>query len=180
MKQPDKTSRKEYLDAVLDRPTEVVIPGTGRTVKLRGLKPYTLERLTELWQEHDMNVPEDSSDTLRSMCVEPYFTVKQAVLFVLNGYWKIKFLYPFMWRIWAKFRGYTEEQMLPIIVEAKKKIPLTAHWTAMAFSADMRTDWMNLTMKEAEQYQAERISAVKLLSSRNSPNTAGQEDSSSD
>lgn len=179
MKQPDKKSRKEYLDAVLDKPTEVLIPGTRRTVKLRGLKPYTLERLTELWQEHDMNVPEDSADTLRSMCAEPYFAVKEAVLFVLNGYWKIRLLYPLMWRIWA-IRGYTEEQMLPIIIEAKKKIPLTAHWTAMAFSADMRTDWMNLTMKEAEQYQAERLSAVKLLSSRNSPNTAGRGDSSGD
>lgn len=50
----------------------------------------------------------------------------------------------------------------------------------MAFSVDMRTDWMNLTKKEAEQYQAERLLAVKQLSSRNSQNTEKQEDSSSD
>ena len=177
--QPDKTARKEYMDVVMDIPTEVMIPGTKRKVKLRGLKPYTLERLTMLWQERDDSIPEDSSDTLKSMSLDPYFSVKQAVLFVLNEYWRIRLFYPLMWRVWGKWRGYTEEQMSPIIVEAKKKIPLTAYWTNMVFSVDMRTDWMNLTAKEAEQYQAERLSAAKRLSSRNSQNTDGQDGSSS-
>lgn len=180
MEQPDKTARKEYLADVLDIPTEITIPGTKRKVRLSGLKPYTLERLTLLWQERDANITEQSSDTLKSMCIDPYFSVKQAVLFVLNSYWKIRLLYPVMWRMWAKWRGYTEEQMLPIITEGKKKIPLTAHWTNMVFSVDMRTDWMNLTKKEAEQYQAERLLAVKQLLSKSSPSTEGQDGSSSD
>ena len=178
--QPDKKARRESTENALNIPTTITIPGTRRKVKLSGIKPYTIERLTLLWQERDANIPEDSSDTLKSMCVDPYFAVKSAVLFVLNSYWKIVLLYPIVWRIWAKWRGYTDEQMMPIIMESKKKIPLTAHWTVMAFSVDMRTDWMNLTKKEAEQYQAERLLAVKQLSSRNSQNTEKQEDSSSD
>lgn len=178
--QPDKKARRESTENALNIPTTITIPGTRRKVKLSGVKPYTIERLTLLWQERDANIPEDSSDTLKSMCVDPYFAVKSAVLFVLNSYWKIVLFYPIMWRIWAKWRGYTDEQMMPIIMEGKKKIPLTAHWTVMAFSVDMRTDWMNLTKKEAEQYQAERLLAVKQLSSRNSQNTEKQEDSSSD
>ena len=178
--QPDKKARRESTESALNIPTTITIPGTRRKVKLSGVKPYTIERLTLLWQERDANIPEDSSDTLKSMCVDPYFAVKSAVLFVLNSYWKIVLFYPIMWRIWAKWRGYTDEQMMPIIMEGKKKIPLTAHWTVMAFSVDMRTDWMNLTKKEAEQYQAERLLAVKQLSSRNSQNTEKQEDSSSD
>nr|DAH79245.1 MAG TPA: hypothetical protein [Caudoviricetes sp.] len=178
--QPDKKARRESTENALNIPTTITIPGTRRKVKLSGVKPYTIERLTLLWQERDANIPEDSSDTLKNMCVDPYFAVKSAVLFVLNSYWKIVLFYPIMWRIWAKWRGYTDEQMMPIIMEGKKKIPLTAHWTVMAFSVDMRTDWMNLTKKEAEQYQAERLLAVKQLSSRNSQNTEKQEDSSSD
>lgn len=178
--QPDKKARRESTENALNIPTTITIPGTRRKVKLSGVKPYTIERLTLLWQERDANIPEDSSDTLKSMCVDPYFAVKSAVLFVLNSYWKIVLFYPIMWRMWAKWRGYTDEQMMPIIMEGKKKIPLTAHWTVMAFSVDMRTDWMNLTKKEAEQYQAERLLAVKQLSSRNSQNTEKQEDSSSD
>lgn len=178
--QPDKKARRESTENALNIPTTITIPGTRRKVKLSGVKPYTIERLTLLWQERDANIPEGSSDTLKSMCVDPYFAVKSAVLLVLNSYWKIVLFYPIMWRIWAKWRGYTDEQMMPIIMEGKKKIPLTAHWTVMAFSVDMRTDWMNLTKKEAEQYQAERLLAVKQLSSRNSQNTEKQEDSSSD
>lgn len=178
--QPDKKARRESTENALDIPTAVAIPGTKRKVKISGIKPYTLERLTLLWQERDANIPDNSSDTLKSMCIDPYFAVKQAVLFVLNNYWKIRLFYPIMWRIWGKWRGYTDAQMMPIIIEGKKKIPLTAHWTVMAFTADMRTDWMNLTKKEAEQYQAERLLAANQLLSKSSPNTGRQGGSSSD
>lgn len=157
-----------------DIPTKVAIQGTNKTVGIRGIKPYTLECLTRLWIEREESAPDNAEDTLKSLCSEPYFAVKQACLFVLNGYWRIKILYPFMWRLWGKLRGYTEEQMLPIIMEGKKKLPLTAHWKVMAFSVDMRTDWMKMTSKEAEQYRAELLSAVSQPSSKSSQNTDGQ------
>lgn len=177
--QPDAAARAEYDAILFDTPTVVGIPGTRRHVKLRGLKPYTLERLTRLWAEREAAVPESSSDTLKSMCREPYFSIKQAVLYTLNSFWGISLFYWAKWRIWAYFRGYTEEQMLPIIAEAKKKVPLTAHWTNMVLSVDMRTDWMNLTKEEAEQFQAERLSAGKRHSQKSIPNTGSQGGSSS-
>lgn len=153
-------------------PTRVQIPGTDRVVKVSGIKPYTLERLTKLWIERDVERPTDSASTLRSMCKEPYFAIKEAVILVLNGYWALRFIYPFKWRIWAYLRGYTESQMTVIIAEGKKKLQLMAHWNNMAFSVDMRTDWMKMTEREAEQYRAELVSVERQHSSRNSPNTA--------
>lgn len=180
MKQPDLKARREYRAIVEDLPAVVRIPGTRRSVKIRGIKPYTLERLTDLWLERDAaSAPGDSAETLRSLCVEPYFSVREACLIVLNSYWRIRLLYPLLWRIWGKWIGYTEEQMSPIIEEGKKKLPLAAHWRNMAFSTDMRTDWMKMTAKEAEQYRAELLSAAKALSSRNSPGTDGHAGSSS-
>ena len=176
MKQVDISAQREYIEAMLNLPTEVAIIGTKRKVRIRGIKPYTIERLTRLWLERDMAVAEDAAGTLKSLCIEPYFSVKEACLFVLNGYWGIKMLYPIMWRIWGKLRGYTEEQMQPIILEGKKKLPLTAHWRNMAYSVDMRTDWMKMTSKEAEQYRAELLSDVKRLSLKNSQST-GESDS---
>ena len=135
MKQPDFKARKAYHEIVDDLPASVRIPGTRRKVKIRGMKPYTIERLTALWLERDAaSAPESSSETLRSMCVEPYFSVREACLIVLNSYWRIRLFYPLMWRIWGKWIGYTEEQMSPIIEEGKKKLPLAAHWRNMAFS----------------------------------------------
>lgn len=177
--QPGAAARAEYCKAAFDIPDAVRIPGTRRVVRVRGVKPYTLERLTRLWLERDAAVPDDSADTLRSACAEPYFSVKQAALFVLNGFWRINLLFPLLWRWWAYVRGYTEEQMTPVIAAGKKKLPLMGHWTNMVLSVDMRTDWMTLTRKEAEQYQAERLSAARPRSSRSSRATGSRAASSS-
>lgn len=165
MKQVDLKTRQEYQEVVFDTPTKVAIPGTKKTVSLRGVKPYTLERLTQLWLERDkMSIPEDSGSTLKSLCIEPYFAVKEALLFVLNDYWKIRLFFPILSWWWGKVKGYTEDQMYPIILEGKKKLPLTAHWTNMAYSVDMRTDWVKMTKEEAEEYRAELLSVAKQLS----------------
>lgn len=181
MKQVDLKARQGYQEVAFDLPTIVPIKGTSKRVKLRGVKPYTMERLTRLWLERDLaSVPDESSDTLRSLCIEPYFAVKEALLFVLNDYWKIRLFFPFLSWWWGKVKGYTEEQMLPIILEGKKKVQLTAHWSNMACSVDMRSDWMKMTKAEAEQYRAELLSVSNQLSSKSTLATEIQEDSSSD
>jgi hypothetical protein len=113
------------------------------------------------------------------MCAEPYFAIKEALYFVLNSWWKIVLFHKFLTFWWGKVKGYTEEQMLPIILEGKKKLPLTAHWMIMAYSADMRTDMMKMTKTEAEQFRAELLSAASQLSSKSSLVTEAQGVSSS-
>ena len=181
MKQVDINARKEYGEVVFDTPTIVPILGTKKKVALRGVKPYTMERLTQLWIERDLaSAPNDSAETLKSLCTESYFSVKEALLFVLNDYWKIKLFFPFLSWWWGKVIGYTEEQMTPIIQDGKKKVPLIAHWSNMAYSADMRNDWVKMTKEEAEQYRAELLSVANQLSSKNSLATETPEGSSSD
>ena len=181
MKQVDTTARIESGEVAFNLPTKVTIPGTKKIVSLRGVKPYTIEKLTQLWLERDAVSHTDSSEgTLKSLCIEPYFAVKEALLFVLNDYWKIRLFHPILSWWWGKIKGYTEEQMTPIILEGKKKLPLIAHWTNMVYSVDMRNDWVKMTETEAEQYRAELLSAAKLLSSKNSLATETPGDSSSD
>ena len=180
MKQIDKNARIESAEIAFNIPTRINIPGTKKIVSLRGVKPYTIERLTQLWIERDASSELNSSaETLKSLCIEPYFSVKEALLFVLNGYWKIRLFHPILSWWWGKVKGYTEEQMTPIILEGKKKLPLMAHWTNMAYSVDMRNDWMKMTKTEAEQYRAELLSVAKQLSSKSSLATEEQKDSSS-
>ncbi len=173
MEQVSKQARIGLDEIINDRPTRVHIPGTKRYVTLKGIKPYTLERLTRLWIERDVeSIPDDSASTLKSMCKEPYFAVKEAAILAINSFWGLLFIFPFKWRIWAYLRGYTESQVMPIIVEGKKKLQLTAHWTNMAYSVDMRTDWMRMTKVEAEQYRAELLSESSQVSSKSTPNMA--------
>ena len=181
MKQADINARRVLDGIVENTPTIVSIPGTKKKVKLCGVKPYTLERITKLWLERDsMAIPEDTESTLKSMCSEPYFAVKEALYFTLNSWWKIKLFHKILTFWWGKVKGYTDEQMLPIIMEGKKKLPLTAHWMLMTYSADMRTDMLKMTKTEAEQFRAELLSAAKRLSSKSSHVTGAQDVSSSD
>ena len=180
MKQADISARQGLNEVTENAPTIVHIPDTKKKVCLRGVKPYTLEKITKLWLERDsMAVPDDSASTLKSMCSEPYFAVKEALYFVLNSWWKINLFHKFLTFWWGKVKGYTDEQMLPIILEGKKKLPLTAHWTIMAYSSDMRMDAVKMTKTEAEQFRVELLSAAKQLLSKNSLATEGQGDSSS-
>lgn len=169
MKQPSVKSRAEYDAITNNRPSLVRISGRRRPARIYWLKPYTLERLTEVWLERDAaseNV-RNAEDVAKDMLKEPYFAFKEAALAMLNDYWKIRLFYPLYWRFLAW--RYSEEQIAPVVVESKKKLPLMAHYEIMAYSKDMRTDMVKMTKMEAEQYQAELLSAQKQLSSKTSP-----------
>lgn len=169
MKQPDLKARQEYDSVMNNRPSLVKIAGRKRPFKIYWLKPYTLERLTEVWLERDLASAEinEAKDVAKDMLKEPYFAFKEAALAILNGYFRIRFFYPVLWRFLAL--RYSEEQIAPVVVECKKKLPLTAHYEIMAYSMDMRTDAVKLTKMEAERYQAELLSVQKQLLSKTSP-----------
>lgn len=172
MKQPTLQERKEYNDIVNNVVSIVPIIGTKRSVKLRYLHPYTIEKMTEVWIERDLASAsvKSGAETLKDLCKEPYFVFKEAALIILNNDIKIRLFYGLYWRYLA--HKYTEVQMVPIIAEGKKNcLPLWAHYEAIAFLLDMRTDMMKMTKKEAEQFRAELLLEAKQLSSKTSPNT---------
>ena len=175
MKQPTLEQRKEYMDIVGNSVSVVPIKGTKRSVRLRWIKPYTMERITKVWLERDLASAkvEKGSDVLKDLAKEPYFAFKEAALMILNHDIKIRLFYGFYWR-WLAFK-YDETQIEPIIEEGKKKLPLMAHYETMAFSMDMRTDMMTMTKREAEQYRAELLLEAKRRSSKTSQNTGDQD-----
>ena len=175
MKQPTLAQRQEYFFHESAVPSKVRIPGTKRDITIREMHPGTIEFITKIWIERDLASAkvEKGSDVLKDLAKEPYFAFKEAAAYYLNNDIKLRLFWPFLWRWWA-FR-YTESQMVPIIAESKKKVPLTAHYEIMAYSLDTRTDWVKMTAKEAERYQAEQALAIKRLSSKTSPLTDSQE-----
>lgn len=173
MQQPTLEQRKEYLDIVNDAVSIVPIEGTKKRVKLHWIKPYTMERITKVWIERELASAklESGADVLKDLAKEPYFAFKEAALMILNHDIKIRLFYGIYWRYLAY--KYSEAQISGIIAEGKKKLPLTAHYATMAFSLDMRTDWVKMTKTEAEQYRAELLLEAKRLSARTSPATGG-------
>ncbi len=180
MKQPKLAQREEYIVHESAIPSRVRIPGTKRDITLREMHPGTIEFITKIWIERDLAsaAVKDGADVLKDLAKEPYFAFKEAAAYYLNHDIKLRLIWPFLWRWWA-FR-YTESQMVPIIVEGKKKLPLMAHFETMAYSMDTRTDWMTMTKKEAEQYQVEQALEIKRLSSKTSRPTESREGASDD
>ena len=180
MRQPTLNERIEYNDIVNNSVTKVPIRGTKKSVRLRWMHPYTIERITQVWIEREIASAKikDGADVLKDLCKEPYFAFKEAALMILNNDIKIRLFYWLYWR-WLAFR-YTEPQMVDIIAAGKKKFMPMAHYEVLAYSLDMRTDMMRMTEKEAEQYRAELLLEAKRLSSRISQNTEGQNGVSDD
>jgi len=168
------------MDIVNDSVSVVRIPGTKKSVRLKWMKPYTMERLTTLWIERDLASAKisDGKEVAKDLAKEPYFAFKEVALMVLNNDLKIRFFYPLYWR-WLAHK-YDETQMTDIILEGKKKLPLLAHYETMVYSTDMRTDIMKMTTKEAEQYRRELHSEVSRLSSKTSPPTDDRNGGSGD
>lgn len=180
MKQPTLEQRKEYMDIVENSVSIVPIKGTKRKVRLRWMKPYTMERITNVWLERDLasSKVDSGSEVLKDLCKEPYFAFKEAALMILNNDIKIRLFYGIYWR-WLAFR-YNEAQMEGIIEEGKKKLPLMAHYAILAYSLDMREDLMTMTKKEAERFRAELLLDASRRSSKTSPATAARGGGSSD
>jgi hypothetical protein len=180
MKQPTLEQRKEYMDIVNDSVSIVPIKGTKKKYRIRWMKPYTMERITQVWIERELASAQikEGEDVLKDLCKEPYFAFKEAALMILNHDIKIRLFYGIYWR-WLAFR-YNEAQIVDVVAAGKKKLPLMAHYETMAYSMDMRTDWMKMTMKEAEQYRAELLLEANRLSSKTSPNTGDRVGGSDD
>ena len=175
MKQPTLKQRQEYNDIVENSVSVVPIEGTKRSFKLRWMHPYTIERLTKVWIERDIasaNVSK-SANALKDLAKEPYFAFKEAALMILNHDLKIRLFYGIFWR-WLSIR-YSEPQIVPVIAEGKKKLPLMARYETIIFSMDMRTDMIKMTTAEVEQYRAELLLGAKRLSAKTSPNTEGHD-----
>lgn len=135
---------------------------------MRYIRPYTLECLTKVWSDFEMTAPtEDAPSTLKEAASHPYLPYRQAALYSLNSYWKIRLFAGIRTWIWAQ--RYSVEQMNEVIRMGKKKLltMLYAYYESMALTMDTRADWMKMTAKEQDLFRAELISEVERLSSKN-------------
>lgn len=174
---PELAARLALDDIRNNKPDVVAIPRSRKKIRLRFVKPYTLERITsELLRKETLEEEAKKGDgnaLLRSAAKEPYYNTRLAALFVLNGYWKIKLFFPFLWRWWAYVRQWDEEQVGTILQAAQKKtLDLSTRlWINTKSAAAMRTDLMIMTKGEVEQYLQGLGSDEKRPSSRTSQAT---------
>lgn len=166
-KQPTASTRKQLNDINSDNSDLVQIPGAG-SVKVGFIRPFTSEKLTELYVNADIDLEKvDELGAIELMSRKSSHLHKLVALAVLNRFWKIKMFYWILWRWYYYVKEYTYDQLFPIVAESKKKIPLEMYLLGMGLGAMMSQDKMNLTKMEAEQYRQELSRVSGLLSERN-------------
>jgi len=155
MKIPEKQDEQSLIELDEQRYTEVKIPRTNKVVKVGWMKPETIKRISKLVLQSGFAEKEENVEhTLENFDRYSKFSSKYAALILLNGI-KIPLFYWIYWRYLYYFKNYDYDQLMPIIQEAKKKVPLTGYLVAFMSAKQMMITSMTMTKKELESFQKE-------------------------
>lgn len=151
MIQPTTADEKELLSLNENGKDEVAIIRTDKKYFIGWMKGYTLERLSKLELKEGVKAEDEDSDSVFEK--RSKFMSKAASLCILNGI-KIKLFHWLYWRYLYYIKGYTFDQLEPIIITAKKKVPASSWYIASALVNQMKITNMTMTMEEAERFRA--------------------------
>ncbi|WP_065218453.1 MULTISPECIES: hypothetical protein [Butyricimonas] len=140
IEQPDKNA-EGVLNSIIDNlPNVVNIPHTRKSYKVKWLKGITTRKITRVLRE-------DGNDDKIS--------AKVAAAIVLNDYWKLLFFWWLTWRWFYYVKQYDESQLMPLIVEGKKKVQQEQFYGNIMLAIGMRDTIMAMKKEEVERFLRE-------------------------
>lgn len=146
--------QKQLLNIDEEKYTLVRIPRTNKTVKVGWMKPDTLKRVSRLVLESGFGEEEEGfKPDLEVVNKYSKFCSQYAALIMLNGI-KSYFFYNIFWRWLYYIKGYDYDQLMPIILTAKKKVPSAGFLISIISARGMMVTNMTMTKKEQELYQS--------------------------
>ena len=100
-------------------------------------------------------------NVLDSVIEDSKLACKAAAIYILDGYWKLKFRYWFLWRWFYFIRQYDNVQLQEILDEGKKKVPLTQFLMTTTSLTGARATLMTMRTEEAERTLQELATAQR-------------------
>lgn len=171
-KEPTEEQEREEASIVRNAPSIVKL--RDKDVKIYWMHNETKAKITDIFLEE---VPESEERKVLN---------KAAAAILLDGpncYWTLSFLGGLIWKIkwrWMYYvKGYSDTELLPIIAEGKKKIPLAAFLSATMLLTEMKDTMMMMSRREVRRFQAERY-MERLGQQGKSTNASPNADSSSE
>lgn len=126
-------SDEALLDEIARNSTDYVKVRNKR-YGIKWIKAATRRRMTHLF----INAKDDDNA----------LSCKAAALFVLNGYWAIKFRYWYLWRWFYYIRQYDEAELSELLALAKKKVQLESYYVNITLLTAMKDTAMMMTKAE--------------------------------
>ena len=161
IEQPGVEAQRTYASMRDNDATVVGILGTKKKYKIRWLKNGQLDKLSRLLiRKGDTDDQDGQKDSpLDAIIDDSKLACKAAAIYILDGYWKIKFRYWFLWRWFSYIRQYDNAQLQPILDEGKKKVPLMQFLMSTMSLTGARATLMTMRTEEAERTLQELATA---------------------
>lgn len=181
--QPSMAAQQNYASIIADTPTEVSIPRTKKKYKVFWLCNGQLEKLSFLLVRKKSVDNEDNPepDPFSALADDLKIGCKAAAIYVLHGYWKLKLNYWWLWRWFYYVRQYDNIQLMPLLIEGKKKVPLEQYFWNITFLTGARGTLMQMRMEEAEAELIRREhDSEERLQTENKPNGSSNQEPTSE
>ena len=152
LEQPSVDSQQIYLSLINNDAEEVGILRTKKKYKIRWLKNGQLEKLSRLLL-HKKSIDETTttgSDVMDAILEDNKLACKAAAIIILDGFWKIKFRYWYLWRWFYYVRQYDNIQLHQILEVGKKKVPLNQFYATIMSLTEAKDTLMRMRAKEVE------------------------------
>lgn len=161
IEQPSLESQRTYASIRDNDATIVPVLGTKKKYKIRWLKNGQIDRLSRLLirKGHTDNEDGSKDSPLDAVIDDSKLACKAAAIYILDGYWKLKFRYWYLWRWFYYIRQYDNVQLQGILEEGKKKVPLTPFLLTTMSLTGAKATLMNMRTEEAERILQELASA---------------------
>lgn len=139
IKEPSLEDEKKLNDVIENKKEEVFL--LGSKWKIGYLRNGTRRMVS------DVVLSEKDDSKVNSKC---------AALLLLNGYFKIFFLYWFLWRWFYYVKQYHDSELLNVIEVCKKKVDLESYYVSTIYLTEMRDTMMTMTRKEVNRFLREK------------------------
>lgn len=152
IEQPTIDAQQIYLSLISNDAEEVQILRTKKKYKVRWLKNGQLEKLSRLLLHKKTIDKEDTTgrEILDEILEDSKIACKSAAIILLDGYWKLKLRYWFLWRWFYYVRQYDNIQLLPILETGKKKVPQMQFFKTIMSLTEAKDSLMRMRAKEVE------------------------------
>ena len=152
VEQPSADMQQLYLSLIANDAEEVEILRTKKKYKIRWLKNGQLDKLTRLLL-HKREVDSDEttgSDVMDAILEDTKLACKASAIISLDGFWKLKFYYWFLWRWFYYIKQYDNIQLQKILEVGKKKVPLNQFYGTIMSLTEVKDSLMRMRAKEVE------------------------------
>lgn len=142
-----KIQDERQLSSIANDEKDMVLLGKKR-VPIGWLKRGTLRKFSSIMVDGKTDTKSESQATC-----------KLAACVMANGFFRIKFIYPFLWRWYYYIRQYDDSVLLPIVEMGKKKVQLTEYYSIMMLAQGLKDTHQTMTREEASRILQELSSA---------------------